>query len=400
MGTANSQKNKTKKSLNPEAVKICPAAGKCGACAFLGISYEEQLKRKTDTVRGLLGSYGKVSFCEGCGQPFAYRNKTHAVLGKKKDGSIISGTYQAGSHILVPVDFCRIENQDADRIIADMKKLLTSFKMKIYDEDTGKGLFRHILIRTAHATGQIMVVLVLSSPILPSKNNFMKALLKLHPEINTIVLNINNAHTSMVLGEKEIVLYGKGYIEDILGGVRFRISSRSFYQVNSPQAEKLYEKALELAGLTGRERVIDAYCGIGTISLLAAGKAGEVFGVEVNPDAVRDAIRNAKANGIKNARFFLEDAGEFMEQLAAEGEEADVVITDPPRSGCSEQFLKSLVRLRPAKVIYISCNPQTQARDLKYLTSQGYRAETICPYDKFPQTEDIETVVLLSRKSK
>ena len=386
---------KVESVLHPDARKICPAAGLCGACAYLGVPYEQQLKRKTEAVHKLLGSYGKVLPCEGCEQPFAYRNKTHAVLGINKDGGIISGTYQAGSHILVPVDFCSIENQDANRIIADIRILLASFKMKIYDEDTGRGLFRHILIRTAHVTGQIMVVLVLSSQILPSKNNFVKALLKLHPEIATIVLNVNDADTSMILGEKEIVLYGKGYIEDILGGIRFRISSRSFYQVNSLQAEKLYQKALELAGLSGKERVIDAYCGIGTISLLAAGRAREVYGVESNPDAIRDAIRNAKANGIKNARFFRADAGDFMEQLASEGEEADVVITDPPRSGCSDRFLKSLARLRPTKVIYISCNPQTQARDLKYLTSQGYRVNTIHPFDMFPQTEEIETVVCL-----
>ena len=242
-----------------------------------------------------------------------------------------------------------------------------------------------------------MVVLVLGSPILPSKNNFVKALRKLHPEITTIILNVNNQKTSMILGEKETVLYGKGYIEDELCGHIFRISSKSFYQVNTAQTEKLYTKAIELAGLTGKERVIDAYCGIGTIGLIASDKAKEVISVELNPDAVKDAIVNAKRNGIKNVHFYQNDAGVFMRQMADEGESADVVFMDPPRSGSDEKFLSSVVTLNPKRVVYVSCDPTTLARDLKYLTKHGYSAVTAVPVDMFPATEHVETVCLLSK---
>ena len=311
---------------------------------------------------------------------------------------MISGIYQQGTHFIVPVDECLIEDKRADAIIRDIRDLLKSFKIKTYNEDTGYGLFRHVLVRTGHHSGQVMVVLVLGSPILPSKNNFVKALRKLHPEITTIILNVNNQKTSMILGEKETVLYGKGYIEDELCGHIFRISSKSFYQVNTVQTEKLYTKAIELAGLTGKERVIDAYCGIGTIGLIASDKAKEVISVELNPDAVKDAIVNAKRNGIKNVRFYQNDAGVFMRQMADEGESADVVFMDPPRSGSDEKFLSSVVTLNPKRVVYVSCDPTTLARDLKYLTKHGYSAVTAVPVDMFPATEHVETVVLLSHK--
>ena len=311
---------------------------------------------------------------------------------------MISGIYQEGTHFIVPVDECLIEDQRADAIIRDIRGLLKSFKIKTYNEDTGYGLFRHVLIRTGYHSGQIMVVLVLGSPILPSKNNFVKALRKLHPEITTIVLNVNGQKTSMILGEKETVLYGKGYIEDELCGKTFRISSKSFYQVNPVQTEKLYGKAIELAGLTGKERVIDAYCGIGTIGLIASDKAKEVISVELNSDAVRDAIANAKRNGIKNVRFYNNDAGVFMRQMADAGESADVVFMDPPRSGSDEKFLSSVLTLHPKKIVYVSCDPTTLARDLKYLAKHGYKARCAIPVDMFPATEHCENCVLLERK--
>ena len=238
----------------------------------------------------------------------------------------------------------------------------------------------------------------MGSPILPSKNNFVKALRKLHPEITTIVLNVNDKKTSMVLGEKETVLYGKGYIEDTLCGLTFRISPKSFYQVNPVQTEILYGKAMEYAELTGKERVIDAYCGIGTIGMIAAKQAKEVIGVELNKDAVRDAIRNAKRNGMKNITFYQKDAGEFMVQMAAQGEHADVVLMDPPRAGSDEAFLSSVVKLSPERIVYVSCNPVTLARDLKYLTKHGYQAQVCQPVDMFPWTGHVETVCLLSKK--
>lgn len=377
---------------------LCPVHGKCGGCQFLDMPYEKQLKQKQNQVSKLLKPYCSTEKIVGMEDPFHYRNKVHAVFGHRKDGTVISGTYQQGTHFIVPVDECLIEDKRADAIIRDIRDLLKSFKIKTYNEDTGYGLFRHVLVRTGHHSGQVMVVLVLGSPILPSKNNFVKALRKLHPEITTIVLNVNNQKTSMILGEKETVLYGKGYIEDELCGRTFRISSRSFYQVNTVQTEKLYTKAIELAGLTGKERVIDAYCGIGTIGLIASDKAEEVISVELNSDAVKDAIVNAKRNGIRNVRFYRNDAGVFMRQMADEGETVDVVFMDPPRSGSDEKFLSSVVTLKPKCVVYISCNPTTLARDLKYLTRHGYRAVTAVPFDMFPATEHCETCVQLERK--
>ena len=333
----------------------------------------------------------------GMEDPFHYRNKVHAVFAYEK-GKIISGTYREGTHEVIPVERCNIEDEKADEIVATIRGLLKSFKIKTYDEDTGYGLLRHVLIRVGKVTGQIMVVLVLGSPILPSKNNFVKALRKEHPEITTVVLNVNDKKTSMVLGEREIVLYGKGYIEDILCGVRFRISSKSFYQINHTQTEVLYQKAIEFAGLTGKERVVDAYCGIGTIGLIAAGNAKEVISVELNKDAVRDAVNNAKANGIRNVRFYQNDAGKFMIRMAEAGEKADVVFMDPPRAGSDEAFLSSLVRLSPEKVVYISCNPVTLARDLKYLTKKEYEVRKLQPVDMFPWSEHIECIACIQRK--
>lgn len=378
-------------------IAACKAAKKCGGCQYQGIPYEKQMQDKQKAVRQLMQPFCKTAGITGMKDPYHYRNKVHAVFARKKDGTIISGVYEEGTHRVVPVETCQIEDEKADAIINDIRGLLKSFKIKIYNEDTGYGLLRHVLIRRGFSTGEIMVVLVLGSPVMPSKNNFVKALRKLHPEITTVVLNVNDKRTSMVLGDRETTIYGKGYIEDVLCGLRFRISSKSFYQINPVQTEKLYGKAMELAGLSGTERVIDAYCGIGTIGMVAAKSAKEVIGVELNPDAVRDAVKNAKHNQMKNIRFYQEDAGRFMEKMAALGENADVVFMDPPRSGSTEQFMKSVVTLAPKKIVYISCDPQTQARDLKYLTRYGYKAMGAYPYDMFPFTKHAENIVLLTK---
>lgn len=377
----------------------CKVAKKCGGCQYQGVPYEKQLSEKQKAVRQLMQPFCKTAEITGMQDPYHYRNKVHAVFARKKDGTIISGVYEEGTHRVVPVEACQIEDKKADAIINDIRGLLKSFKIKTYNEDTGYGLLRHVLSRRGFTTGEIMVVLVLGSPVMPSKNNFVKALRKLHPEITTVVLNVNDKRTSMVLGDRETTIYGKGYIEDVLCGLTFRISSKSFYQINPVQTEKLYGKAMELAGLTGKERVIDAYCGIGTIGMVAAKSAKEVIGVELNPDAVRDAIKNAKRNQMKNIRFYQDDAGRFMEKMAAKGEKADVVFMDPPRSGSTEQFMKSAVTLAPQKIVYISCDPQTQARDLKYLTKHGYKAMGAYPYDMFPFTKHAENIVLLVKQN-
>ncbi|MBP1544611.1 MAG: 23S rRNA (uracil(1939)-C(5))-methyltransferase RlmD, partial [Oscillospiraceae bacterium] len=273
-----------------------------------------------------------------------------------------------------------------------------SFKMKPFNDVTMTGFLRHVLVKRGFVSGQVMVVLVTSGGAFPSQRSFVNALLQRHPEITTIVRNINDRRTSLVLGAKSEVLYGDGYIEEKLCGLTFRISPKSFYQINPVQTEVLYNKAVEFAGLSGTERVIDAYCGTGTIGLIMSKHAGEVIGVELNPDAVKDAKSNAAANGVKNIRFFCGDAGRFMVEMAEMGEAADVVMTDPPRAGCSLDFLRSLVKLAPKRVVYVSCNPETLARDLGFLTRKGYRVQKIQPVDMFPFTEHVETVVLLEKK--
>lgn len=407
---------------------VCPYAKKCGGCDYQGMDYARQLREKQEFVKKNVGAYCKVRPIIGMENPYHYRNKVHAVFDIAKGGSaghgkrqkasggvaagtVISGVYKAGTHDVVNIDACQIEDEIADAIIRDIRGLLRSFKIKTYDEDTGYGLLRHVLVRRGFHSGEVMVVLVLGSPILPSKNNFVKALRKLHPEITTVVINVNDKKTSMVLGDKESVIYGKGYIEDTLCGCTFRISPKSFYQVNPVQTEILYSKAIEYAKLTGRETVVDAYCGIGTIGLIAAKDAKEVISVELNKDAVRDAVINAKRNQIKNVQFYNADAGKFMVEMSnfqsdaesakrsgghRSGAGVDVVFMDPPRSGSDEAFLSSVVKLAPKRVVYVSCNPETLARDLKYLTKHGYEAVECTPVDMFPWTKHVETVCLLS----
>lgn len=392
-------KKAERKTVIQKKESFCPYARKCGGCDYQGVEYEKQLKEKQALVQKYMGNFCKVKPIIGMENPYHYRNKVHAVFDIAKGGTIISGVYKAGTHDVVNIDACQIEDEISAAIIRDIRSLLRSFKIKTYDEDTGYGLLRHVLIRRGFHSGEVMVILVLGSPILPSKNNFVKALRKLHPEISTVVINVNDKKTSMVLGEKESVVYGKGYIEDTLCGCTFRISPKSFYQVNPVQTEILYRKAVAYAKLTGKERIVDAYCGIGTIGLIAAKKAGEVISVELNKDAVRDAIMNAKRNQIKNVKFYHADAGKFMVEMANAGEKVDVVFMDPPRAGSDEAFLSSVIKLAPKRVVYVSCNPETLGQNLKYLTKHGYEAVECTPVDMFPWTKHVETVALLSKTS-
>lgn len=374
----------------------CPVFKKCGGCQLLDMSYEVQLKKKQRELEELLKKHCQVHKIVGMNDPYHYRNKVHAAFGHQR-GEVISGVYRAGSHDIIPVDICLLEDRKADEVIGTIRGMLKSFKIRTYDEDSGYGLLRHVLVKRGFATGELMVVLVTASPIFPSKNNFVKALREKHPEITTIIQNVNERETSMVLGDKEKTLYGKGYIEDVLCGCTFRISSKSFYQINPVQTELLYGKAIEAAGLTGKETVIDAYCGIGTIGIIASKKAGKVIGVELNRDAVRDAIENAKRNEIKNIQFYNNDAGKFMMNMAAQGETVDVVLMDPPRSGSTEEFIDSLALMKPERVVYVSCNPVTLERDLGYFKKKGYAAKGAWGFDLFPHTDCIETVVSLIR---
>lgn len=388
---------KTEPHTDGEDFLKCPVYRKCGGCEFRNITYEEQLKVKENRVRKELEGLARTEKIAGMSYPYFYRNKVNAAFQRKRDGSIVSGVYEAGTHRVVPVERCLIEDQRADRIIGTIRRLAPSFRITIYNENSGYGLLRHVMVRVGHKTGQILVTLVVTSPIFPSKNNFVKALRKEHPEITSIVLNLNEKNTSMVLGERNIVLYGKGYIEDILCGKKFRISPSSFYQINSIQTEVLYRKAIELAALTGREKVFDAYSGIGTIGIAASGSASEVTCVELNADAVRDARYNARMNGVRNIRFYQDDAGRFLERMAAAGEKVDVLFMDPPRSGSTETFIDAVSSMKPERIVYISCNPETLARDLRYFRKRGYHAGEAYPVDMFAWSGSIETVVALQQ---
>lgn len=381
-----------------EKVTKCSVSKKCGSCQYQGVPYKEQLAAKQKRMKKLLGKFANVKPIIGMDDPFYYRNKVHAVFDRDKKGNIICGTYEAKTHKVVPIEECMIEDKISQEIIRTIRDMLKSFRIKTYDEDTGYGLLRHVLVRRGFFTDEIMVVIVIGSPIFPSKNNFVKALRKKYPQITTVVLNVNDKKTSMVLGERDIVIYGKGYIRDTLCGCTFRISPQSFYQVNPVQTEILYKTAIEYAGLGRKETVIDAYCGIGTIGLVAAKRAKNVIGVELNPDAVRDARINARENKITNARFYQGDAGEFMENMAENGEHADVVFMDPPRTGSDKKFMSSVVKLNPSRIVYISCGPETLARDLEYLTKHGYDVRKIQPVDMFSFTDHCENICLLTKK--
>ena len=376
-------------------------AKNCGGCPLLGLDYAEQLKQKEEKVRALVGKYGPVHPIRGMEQPYHYRNKVISTFATGWGGKLTSGIYAANSHKVLPVESCLLQDEVLDKTMQAVRAAANACRYQPYDEDKGTGLVRHCLLRRGVATGQVMVVLVTAQPVLPGAKNFVKALLAETAQrgvtVTTVVQNVNSRKTSVVLGESEKVLYGKGFILDTLCGKTYAISPRSFYQINHTQTEVLYGLAVEAAKLTGKEVVLDAYCGIGTIGLTAADHAKQVVGVELNRDAVQDAIGNARHNGVKNARFFAADATRWIREAAAAGEKADVIFVDPPREGSTPEFLASVARMAPKRVVYVSCNPVTLARDLATLTKLGYKAEGFTPVDMFPHTEHVETVVLLSK---
>ncbi|MBQ7324520.1 MAG: 23S rRNA (uracil(1939)-C(5))-methyltransferase RlmD [Clostridia bacterium] len=385
----------------------CPLYKKCSGCQLQNLPYEEQLHLKQAKLIRLLGRFGHVEEIIPMDDPTHYRNKVQSAF-CNKSGRLTAGIYQSTTRKIVEVPpsmegGCMLEDLTATRIVATIRTLAPSFKLKPYDLATGRGFLRHVLIRRGFASGQVMVVIVTAPGDFPSCRSFVNELCRRHPEITTIVWNINPTNTPLFLGSESKTLFGEGYITDQLCGLTFRISPRSFYQVNPVQTEILYNTARKFARLTGKERLIDAYCGTGTIGLTMASREGvvgakEIIGVEVNPDAVQDAKDNARRNGIESAKFYAADAGDFMRELALRGESADVVITDPPRAGCSREFLQSLLTLAPKRVVYVSCNPETLARDLGTLTRGGYRVKKIQPVDLFPFTEHVETIVCLCKQ--
>lgn len=376
-------------------------AKKCGGCPMLGLDYAEQLKQKEAAVRKLVGKYGPVAPIRGAENPCHYRNKVISTFAAGPGGKLVSGIYAAGTHKVLPVESCLLQDEVLDTVMQAVRAAASTCRYQPYNEDKGTGLLRHCLLRRGVVSGQVMVVLVTAQPVLPGAKNFVRALLaeaeKRHVPVTTVVQNYNPRRTSVVLGEEEKVLYGKGFILDTLCGKTYALSPRSFYQINHDQTEVLYGLAVEAARLTGKEVVLDAYCGIGTIGLTASGRAKQVVGVELNRDAVRDAIGNARHNNVKNARFFAADATQWITEAAAAGQRADVIFMDPPREGSTPQFIESVARMAPKRVVYVSCNPETMARDLALLTAKGYRAEGFTPVDLFPQTAHCETVCLLSK---
>ncbi|KAF0091977.1 MAG: 23S rRNA (uracil-5-)-methyltransferase RumA [Fusobacteria bacterium] len=377
----------------------CPYFYECGGCQLQHMNYSAELSFKENYVKRLLSKFGDFSGVIGMENPWYYRNKVISTFGYDRSNRVVSGIYSESSHRLVPIDVCLIEDEVADKVIATIRKLVSDFKIRIFDEDKGRGFLRHVVIRSGHYSGEVMVTLVVSSFEFPSKNNFVKALVKKHPEVGCVVLNLNKRRSSVVLGHEERVIYGKGFIEDALCGLRFGISSRSFYQINSVQTEILYNKVIEFAGLTGEELVLDAYCGVGTIGMVVASRAKRVIGVEINADAVKDAKINARRNDISNISFVCADASDYMVGLTKEGIGVDVVLMDPPRDGSDERFLEAVLKLKPKRVVYVSCGPYALARDLEFLTRHGeYRVAQMVGVDLFPHTYHVETVVKLERQ--
>ncbi len=404
---------------------LCPYFKKCGGCRYLDRSYEDQLKAKQGIVakclKDISASAGiKPETIVRADSPFNYRNKVHSVFSRNGEGKIVRGIYREDTHRVVNVKGCLIEDKLADSIIEEVKKLLPSFKYRVYDEDNGTGWLRHVLVRVGQCAKaspvesyggcggdsgntrelpQVSVMLVLVTATVPftGKNNFIKAIREKFPQITTVIQNINDKRTSMVLGERNIVCYGPGYIEDSLMGLNFRISPSAFYQVNHAQAERLYSLAHEMASPSKSDVVVDAYCGTGTIGMCMAASAGEVVGVELNGDAVKDAVFNAKRNGIDNIRFIKADATEWMTSYLQNCRERDakILIMDPPRAGSTTEFIAAASAMAFKRIVYVSCNPETLARDLKQFMKKGYKPERIVPVDMFPWTEHVETVCLL-----
>ena len=389
---------------SPDRVEpLCPVARQCGGCQIQAMSYEAQLAFKTRKVESNLKRIGKfeeipMESIIGMEDPFHYRNKAQFPFGKNRDGKIITGFYAGRTHSIIENTSCHLGKEVNEEILEKILAWMNVFHVEPYNEATGKGLMRHSLIRCGFRTGEIMVCLVINGRKIPGEEALVDSL-KIIPGMTSISLNVNKEKTNVILGREVINLWGRPYIEDYIGEVKYQISPLSFFQVNPVQTERLYGKALEYAGLTGEETVWDLYCGIGTISLFLARKARKVYGVEIIPDAIEDARRNASLNGFTNTEFYVGKAEEVLpEKYEKEGVRADVIVVDPPRKGCDETLLSTMVKMQPERIVYVSCDSATLARDLRYLCDNGYELKRVCPADMFPQTVHVETVVLLSQQ--
>ena len=393
--------------LEPSPVRCtprCEFARQCGGCQLQAMTYEAQLDFKAKKVWNHLTRIGGLTDLAvpeiiGMEDPWRYRNKAQFPFGTDKEGNVVTGFYAARSHNIIPCTECWLgveENREIlEKILAHLKK----FRIPAYDEKTGKGLLRHVLIRKGFTTGEVMVCLILNGKIMPKMEQLVESLREI-PGMTSITINVNTKNTNVIMGTEMISVWGQDYITDYIGNIKYQISPLSFYQVNPVQTRKLYETALEYAGLKGNETVWDLYCGIGTISLFLAQKAGKVYGVEIVPEAIADAKINAKLNGITNAEFFVGKAEEVLpEKYKNEGIYADVIVVDPPRKGCDPAALETMVKMQPERIVYVSCDSATLARDVKWLGEHGYEVKKVKACDMFPGTVHVETVCLLSRKT-
>ena len=403
---------------------VCPISHECGACPLIAQPYEQQLASKQAYIRDLfadiapadcqfdpiLGMETPLRFRDKIASPFApgRTQKTRAGKRDQPRRDVLCGMYAPGTHRIVPIPDCPVEHEAGRKVIAAVRRIMLRYGMEAYDEDAGMGFVRHVVVRVGHETGEVLTTIVTNGADFPGSKNFCRELVKACPQVTTIVQNINTRATNAILGDEERVLYGPGFILDTLCGLSFRISSHSFYQVNATQTEVLYRTAIDMAreGLPapadGKSiTLMDAYCGTGTIGLVAASliPGAQVLGVDNVESAIRDARQNAHHNSIENAEFAADDAGAYLRRMAAEGARLDVLMMDPPRAGSSEEFLAAAITLAPSRIVYISCNPATQARDVRVLQAGGYRLERIQPVDMFPHTDHVETVVSLVRNT-
>lgn len=381
----------------------CPIYKECGGCQLQHLSYSGQLKAKRKQVQDVLQRIGKLEDVVvhpvlGMEDPWRYRNKAQVPVGER-EGGLIVGFYQNRSHDIINMEACLIQQEKNDVVVQTVKEICDRYGVRAYNEQTHKGTLRHIMARYGMKTGEIMIVLITRTAELPNKKSIIEEIIAKLPDVKSIVQNINPKRTNVIFGDETKVLWGEEVIYDYIGNIKFAISARSFYQVNPEQTKVLYDQALKYANLTGEETVIDAYCGIGTISLFLTEKAKKVYGVEIVPEAIEDAKRNAELNGISNVEFAVGEAEKVIPKWYEDGIIADVLVVDPPRKGCDETLLQTIIDMKPKKVVYVSCNPATLARDLRVLEDGGYRTVEVQPVDMFPQTTHVECISQLVLKN-
>jgi len=393
----------SEKILEPSQYRIkpkCPYADRCGGCMLQHLSYMGQLEFKTQKVKDSLERIGKINTTVldtiGMDDPWHYRNKVQYPVGEDK-GQAVLGFYEKRSHKIVPSDKCLIQHGINEKISRAIKQWIDKFRIPVYNEITHEGLIRHLVTKIGFKTREVMIVLVANGRKLPHVQELIKELRENVSGFKSLILNINEKKTNVIMGTENITLYGSPYIYDYIGDIKFGLSALSFFQVNPIQVEILYNKALDFARLTGNETVIDVYCGIGTITLFLARHAKKVYGIEIVPEAIEDAKRNAKLNDIENAEFMAGAAEAVLPDLYKKGIKADVIVVDPPRRGCDEKLLQTVADMSPERIVYVSCNPATLARDLRFLEDKGFKTELVQPVDMFPHTAHVETIARIQR---